>query len=152
MKPISIILLFACALFACEKETQPTLTEDLAKNDWSKTSILMSVDSILDTVPTIDLFATLSPCKKDNVWHFDATNNTFTLDEGATKCDAADPQTKDQGTITEQNNGSQLKVAGTTTNEIWEIESRTASVFHVSYFARNASNKLAKFRVTFSKI
>ena len=112
----------------------------------------MSVDSIVDTVPTIDLFATLPTCKKDNVWHFDATNNTFTLDEGATKCDVADPQTKDQGTITEQNNGSQLRVAGTSTNEIWEIGSRTASVFNVSYFARNPSNKLVKFRVTFSKI
>lgn len=98
MKSISII--FLRVRIVCMRERNaPTLTEDLAKNDWQKTSILMSVDSILDTVPTIDLFASLSPCKKDNVWHFDATNNTFTLDEGATKCDAADPQTKDQAPL-----------------------------------------------------
>ena len=149
MKHIFFILI-AFALFACKKEEQPTLTDELAKSDWRKTQVLVSADSIVDTIPTIEVV--VPDCKKDNIWRFNATNNTFILDEGATKCDAADPQIKDQGTITEQNNGAQLKVAGSGTNEIWEIESFTAFTFHVSYFARKPDNTLAKFRVTFSKI
>lgn len=145
-----IFILIAFALFACKKEEQPTITDELAKNDWRKTQVLVSADSIVDTIPTIEVV--VPDCKKDNIWRFNATSNTFILDEGATKCDAADPQIKDQGTITEQNNGTQLKVAGSGTNEIWEIESFTAFTFHVSYFARKPDNKLAKFRVTFSKI
>jgi hypothetical protein len=145
-----IFILITVALFACKKEEQPTLTDELAKSDWRKTQVLVSADSIVDTIPTIEIV--VPDCKKDNIWRFNATNNTFILDEGATKCDAADPQIKDQGTITEQNNGAQLKVAGSGTNEIWEIESFTAFSFHVSYFARKPDNKLAKFRVTFSKI
>lgn len=151
MKSI-IFILAALALFACTKEKQPTLTEELAKNDWRKTSILYSADSVApDTVPTIAIIP--ADCKKDNIWHFDASNNTFQLLEGATKCNVSDPDIKDQGTITEQKNGAELRVAGTGTNEIWEIESRSATAFNVSYFARNQqTNKMAKFRVTFSKI
>jgi len=146
-----LIALTITTLIACKKESQPTLTAALAKSSWQKTSILISADSIApDTIPTIAV--SLADCKKDNIWSFNATNNTFTLDEGATKCNLGDAQIKDQGTITELNNGSQLRVAGDGTNELWEIESRSAASFRVSYFARNASNKMTKFRVVFSKV
>lgn len=146
-----IILLFSFLVFlACKKERIPTLTEELAKSNWQKSQILISADSILDTIPSIEVIS--PPCKSDNIWSFDATNNTFTLDEGSSKCDDSDPQIKDQGIIEEQDNGAKLLVKGGGTNEIWEIESRTSASFRVSYFARNASNKMAKFRVTFVKI
>lgn len=150
MKSYLFLILCAFALFACQKEDLPTLTEDLAKNNWSKTQILISVDSISDTIPTIEIVST--PCKRDNVWSFDADNNTFTLDEGPSKCVVSDPQIKDQGIIQEQDNGSKLLVDGEGTNEIWEIESRSASSFRVSYFAKNSDNVTVKFRVTFTKI
>jgi hypothetical protein len=149
-KTAFVFILLTLMAFACKKEDSSSLTKDLAKSRWQKTQILISADSILDTIPTI---VVVSPtCKSDNIWSFDANNNTFTLDEGASKCDVSDPQIKDQGIIEEQNNGSALRVASDGTNEIWEIESRSASSFRVSYFARNASNKLVKFRVTFNKI
>jgi hypothetical protein len=136
---------------ACKKEDQPTLTEDLAKSSWRKTQILISADSVApDTIPSIEVIS--GPCKADNIWSFNAENNTFTLDEGATKCGVSDPQIKDQGIIQEQDNGKKLLVNGDGTNEIWEINSFTSSSFRVSYFGRNASNQLVKFRVTFSKI
>lgn len=70
------------------------LTKELAKVAGKKTQILISADSILDTIPTIEV---ISPsCKSDNIWSFDANNNTFTPDEGASKCDVSDPQIKDQ--------------------------------------------------------
>lgn len=147
------LILSVFALFACSKEKTPTLTEELSKSSWQKTSILVSADSVApDTIPTIDILSARADCAKDNVWHFDATNNTFVLDEGATKCNASDSQIKDEGTIEELNNGTSLRVASDGTNEIWEIESRSASSFRVSYFARTASNKMAKFRVIFDKV
>ena len=149
-KTAFVFILLTLMAFACKKEDTSSLTKDLAKSRWQKTQILISADSILDTIPTI---VVVSPtCKSDNIWSFDANNNTFTLDEGASKCDVSDPQIKDQGIIEEQNNGTRLLVDGEGTNEIWEINSFTSSSFRVSYFGRNASNQLVNFRVTFTKI
>ncbi len=148
-----IILFTVIMIFACTKEKQATLTEELAKSNWQKTSILISTDSVApDTIPTIDVLSSKPDCAKDNVWSFYASTNTFTLDEGTTKCVVSDPQIKDEGVIEELNNGNALRVAGDGTNEIWEIESRSANAFRVSYFARNASNKTVKFRVMFTKL
>ena len=152
MKNLCLMVLSILALFACKKEEtkKSVLIEELAKSEWRKTSILVSADSIApDTIPNIIIAS--EPCKVDNIWKFDANNNTFTLDEGASKCGVTDPQIKDQGAITDLNNGSQLKVAGTGTNEIWNIESLAANSFRVSYFGRVASQS-RKFRVTFTKI
>ncbi len=141
-------------LIACKKNDPAPVSflEEIDGNQYKKTSIYTSNDSITDTIPVNDFFASLSDCKKDNVWSFNKTTLTFTLDEGASKCNAADPQTKDEGTIAEQDSGNSLKVDGGGTNEIWNIESRSASSFRVSYFARNSSNQLVKFRVVFTKL
>jgi hypothetical protein len=152
MKNLCLMVLSILTLFACKKEedNKSVLIEELAKSEWRKTSILVSADSIApDTIPNIIIAS--EPCKADNIWKFDANNNTFTLDEGAIKCGVTDPQIKDQGAITDLNNGSQLKVEGSGTNEIWNIESRSANSFRVSYFGRVAS-QTRKFRVTFTKL
>lgn len=152
MKNFSLILLSILILFACKKEEdkKSVLIEELAKSEWRKTSILYSADSIApDTIPTFSPAVLL--CKADNIWHFNATTNTFILDEGPSKCDVSDPQIKEEGSIEDLNNGSQLRVVGGTTNEIWEIESRSASSFHVSYFGK-LGTQTRKFRVTFTKI
>lgn len=145
---LSIIVLLG--LFSCGKEKQLTLIERLAKNDWRKMQILISTDSIVDTIPTVEIIN--DDCKKDNFWKFSAATNTFQLLEGATKCNPGDPDIKDQGSIEELNNGSQLRVSGGSTEEIWEIESFSSGSFRVSYFARTGGNKLAKFRVRFDRI
>ena len=152
MKNFSLILLCILILFACKKEEdkKSVLIEELAKSEWRKTSILHSADSLApDTIPTIA--SIILDCKADNIWHFNKETNTFILDEGATKCDASDPQIKEEGSIEDLNNGSQLRVVGGTTNEIWEIESRSATSFRVSYFGK-LGTQTRKFRVTFTKI
>ncbi len=150
-KAIAVIAV-ALMVFACTKETTPSLIDELAKSNWRKTSILVSTDSVVDTIPVVDILTPKPDCAKDNIWKFNAVTKTFQLDEGPTKCNVSDPDIKDQGTIEEQNGGELLRVAGTGTNEIWEIESRTTEAFRVSYFARTAANKQAKFRVVFEKI
>ena len=153
MNKLFLICVTIIALVACKKEEtkKSVLIEDLAKSEWRKTSILYSADSVApDTMPTIS--PAVLVCKADNIWHFNATTNTFVLDEGATKCDVSDPQIKEEGSIEDiNNNGSQLRVVGGTTNEIWEIESHTASSFRVSYFGK-LGTQTRKFRVTFTKL
>ena len=154
MNKLILIAFAVMSMMACKKNETTSFLDEIDGKQFKKTSILTSTDSItssaVDTIPTV--VVSPSDCKKDNVWSFNKTAKTFTLDEGASKCDVADPQIKDQGVITEQNNGNSLKVAGTTTNEIWEIESRSSSSFRVSYFAKNSDNVTVKFRVTFTKI
>jgi hypothetical protein len=144
------VLSIVLTLLACTKEQEPSLIERLAENDWRKMQILISLDSISDTIPTVEVIN--DDCRKDNFWTFSAESNTFQLLEGPTKCSPSDPDIKDQGIIEELNNGTQLRVEGGGTQEIWEIESFSASSFRVSYFARTGANKLAKFRVRFDKI
>jgi hypothetical protein len=149
-KTAFVFILLTLMAFACKKEDTSSLTKELAKSRWQKTQILISADSILDTIPTIEV---VSPtCKSDNIWSFDANNNTFTLDEGASKCDVSDPQIKDQGIIEEQNNGSALRVACEGTNEIWEINRVHFFVSRVVILQEMLQIKLVKFRVTFNKI
>jgi hypothetical protein len=152
MKNFSLIILSILTLFACKKEEdkKSVLIAELAKSEWRKTSILVSADSVApDTIPNIIIAS--EACKADNIWKFNANNNTFQLDEGSSKCGVSDPQIKDQGAITDLENGSQLKVEGSGTNEIWNIESLSANSFRVSYFGR-VSSQSRKFRVTFTKI
>ena len=93
MKTYFITILCLLVSFACTKEKQATLTEELAKSKWQKTSVLISADSVApDTIPVIDVLSARPDCAKDNVWSFNAESNTFVLDEGADKCNVSDPQ------------------------------------------------------------
>ena len=138
-------------MIACKKEETKTATflDEIDGKQFNKTEILISLNDTNDTIPNIPNVP--ADCKKDNVWIFNKTAKTFTLDEGLTKCNISDPQIKEQGLVEELDNGNSLRVAGTGTNEIWNIESRSASSFRVSYFAKNSSNENVKFRVTFTK-
>ena len=152
MKTTYFLILSLFAFFSCKKEEdkKSVLIEELSKSEWRKSSILYSADSVApDTIPTISPAVLL--CQADNIWHFNASTNTFVLDEGPTKCNAANPQIKDEGAIEDLGNGTRLRVEGGGTNEIWEIESRTSSSFRVSYFGKVGS-QTRKLRVTFSKI
>jgi len=155
-KNFILITIAIISMMACKKEETATLTflDEIDGKQFSKTEILISVDSTTnnpaDTVPNI--LSVLDDCKKDNIWSFNKTAKTFKLDEGLTKCNISDPQVKEQGVIELIDNGTSLRVAGTGTNEIWNIESRTANSFRASYFAKKIANETVKFRVTFTKL
>jgi len=152
MKKFILIALAVISMIGCKKEetTETTFLDEIDGKQFSKTEILISLNDGADTVPNIPNIPV--DCKKDNIWSFNKTAKTFTLDEGLTKCNISDPQIKEQGLIELINNGTSLRIAGTGTNEIWNIESRSASSFRASYFAKNSANETVKFRVVFTKI
>ncbi|CAN5388917.1 hypothetical protein BH11BAC2_BH11BAC2_03280 [soil metagenome] len=96
-KPI-LFLFVASALFsACKKDSAQSNTDKLSGKDWKVTAETIS--------PAIDLFGTgtlvtdlynqplvFPDCSKDDFTNFKSAG-TYLTDEGATKCDAADPQT-----------------------------------------------------------
>ena len=92
MKLTKGIILIAIAMFAiasCKESeddstpTAKTKTELITSGSWMVSDMLINGTSFL---------ALMEPCEKDNFMTF-KTNGTYITDEGATKCDAADPQT-----------------------------------------------------------
>ncbi|GAB2527840.1 lipocalin-like domain-containing protein [Rufibacter soli] len=91
-----LLLLFCATLFttACSKKDDPDPTkEEMVQNKrWQVTGF--TVSNVL--IGTVDYYATLGACEKDNFLEFKA-NNVLIADEGATKCDPSSPQ-QTQGT------------------------------------------------------
>jgi len=99
-----IALCFTTLFFSnCDKtdEAPPTNTDYITKSSW-KFDKAMSGGA--------DVSAFVNTCYKDNTMIFQSNGNG-TLDEGATKCNAADPQTANF-TWNFTNNGSTLNVTG----------------------------------------
>jgi hypothetical protein len=99
-----ITLMIAALAFltvsSCKKEDEKTTTPTKSKTElltakaWKMTA--MTINPGITPVPggpTItDLFSFLDACEKDNTEKYN-TGGTGVTDEGATKCDPADPQT-----------------------------------------------------------
>ena len=101
---LSAALCFTTLMFSnCDKtdEAPPTNTDYITKASW-KFDKAMSGGS--------DVSGFLNACYKDNVMTFQGNGNG-SLDEGATKCNAGDPQTSNF-TWNFSNNGSTLNVTG----------------------------------------
>jgi len=99
-----VSLCFSSLLFSsCDKtdDAPPTKTDHITKSSW-KFDKAMSGGA--------DVSGFLNACYKDNVMTFQANGNG-SLDEGATKCNAGDPQTSNF-TWNFSNDGSTLNVTG----------------------------------------
>ena len=129
MKPQ--ILLTCMALFllvSCAKEKPPapkakTKTEMLTTHYWKMSAATIDPPLVVGGTPISDWYAQMDACEKDNIYKYNA-NGTTVADEGATKCDPADPQTEletwsfnsTETIITE--NGSDAKLLNLTDNEL----------------------------------
>jgi len=92
MKRFSIPLLLVAMIFVagCSKEANITKT-DLISKAW-KYKTFSAVAGAL----TIDVLSTLKPCELDDIYRF-SSNKTYTVEEGASKCNSTDPQIKESG-------------------------------------------------------
>ena len=88
MKKQFLWIIAAVIIFtpACKKDSTPAKT---------KTELISSSSWKFDyaKVGGTDVSAYLKPCEKDNILVFNA-GGSGTIDEGATKCNGADPQTR----------------------------------------------------------
>lgn len=102
------------AVASCKKDDDnKSRTETLTSGKWqitgSKTTTTVNNTSTVD-----DDYASWDACEKDNFITFN-TNNTYTADEGATKCNSNDPQT-DIGNWAFVNSEKSLLIDGTSLN------------------------------------
>jgi hypothetical protein len=86
-----LVLLLACfAIFlvSCDKDDTPpkSKTELITQGSWKFKAATANGTDISNQNPPFE------PCKKDNILSF-AVNGTGVMSEGATKCNAADPDT-----------------------------------------------------------
>lgn len=100
MRKLTYLAAFAlaatAAFTACNKDDDDNNSDvagsnrksTMVANEWLVTKLIQN---------GADSTSTLEACEKDNVWKF-AADNKFVQMEGATKCDAADPDTADNGT------------------------------------------------------
>jgi len=93
-------LIVVFVLVSCKKDKgnsdhiAKTKTELLTTGSWKRTALISNpaYDWYADGTFATDILSVMKPCEKDN---FDTykTNGIWELNEGATKCDPADPQT-----------------------------------------------------------
>ena len=102
---ILLICLLATVTFAgCKKdeEATPTPTPSSKKSllidkNWKLTAF--TVDPAYNyggTGAMTNLIGYIAPCELNNITVY-TTTNTYTIDEGTTKCSSGDPQTKESG-------------------------------------------------------
>ncbi len=99
MRPLHVSLLTAaiCVAFfgSCKKEK--TLTELLTANCWIATAITIDPPFPSGSTTVSNLYAELETCLRDNIRCFEAASN-YTIEEGLTKCNAANPVIYEKGT------------------------------------------------------
>lgn len=78
---------------------------------------------------TTDLLALIDACERDDIFTF-KTDNTIIRDEGASKCSASDPQTKNDGTWSI--NGSKFTGSGSAGSQTWDIKKLDNTTFEIS--------------------
>jgi hypothetical protein len=110
MKKCTLLLALVALLGSCKKDNDnpaPAAT-DLTTGSWkmSASTAVVEFPAPVGT-QTTDLFALLPACDVDNTFKFN-TDNSVTIDEGATKCDPNDPQTETDGVWTLSNNNTKF--------------------------------------------
>jgi hypothetical protein len=92
MKKLSLLFLAALALGSCKKDNEnspstPSKTDLLTSKSWRPTAASISV-TVAGTTTSL---GNLDACSADDFFKF-STDKSMVHDEGATKCDPADPQ------------------------------------------------------------
>ncbi len=147
----SAVLLFS----ACKKSDNGggggnTRSTTLTNGKWLQTAqtsqtITNGVGGLVD-----DDFAGMSACEKDDYTIFNSSN-LIIIDEGATKCDATDPQQYTVGQWTLLDSDTKLRQSGPSATINWEIDQLDGSTLKMSNYITNG-NVVYKNTSTFTHI
>ncbi len=131
IKYFAFALLSSSLLFsACSKDDSSTAATPsgasyLTGKDWRMIAATLTTAG----APTVDMFAAMQPCEKDDLIEFLSTG-LVTMKEGATKCDPADPDTAPGGAWTLLNSDKQLRIidGDTTLMDVVELNASSLKV------------------------
>lgn len=123
-------LITAIALLLSSCAEKPSTTELLTTDDWHMTTLTINPAIVQNGVAITDYYNQLYDHEKDNLLRF-STDGTFIADEGPTKENPTDPQTKQ---------GNWLLSASENMITVWvEMDTLTYSLLHVSQDALSLS-------------
>ena len=127
MRTLSVTIAFLAllSLTACKKDgsSSNSTKKDLISRNWKITALT----GTFPPLPTIDLYAQMSACEKDNILKI-SSNGTYVFDEGATKCVSTDPQIIESGNWSF--NSTETKV--TIGSDTYDIISLSATTLVIS--------------------
>jgi hypothetical protein len=134
----SILAISALVLFfaACKKEDKEESKADmLTANQW-RLVLNTSIVTYSGSTDTIDQMVGAPACRLDDLTRF-LGNGTFQFDEGLTKCNAGDPQSKAGGTWLLSNNDTKLNMVYTSPTDTssigWSVEELTGTTITVKH-------------------
>ncbi len=132
---ISMMLLVAAAILtaaSCKKDNNDEKSKDdlLTSGSWKMAAWTIDPAVEIQGMTYTDLFAFLPDCSKDDFMTFDS-DGTVVYDEGATKCDAGDPQTT-TGTWMFNSDQTELTMAQTDSTEAYHLDELTDSKLQLS--------------------
>lgn len=125
MKQLTAVILATLILFlsACKKDDSVPTNTDLISRAWKYTALTAVSGAI-----TVDVLQQMEACEKDNLLRF-KSDKTFTDEEGATKCNATDPQIINSGKWAFNANETKLVLDGDSV----QIVSLSATKLHLRY-------------------
>lgn len=127
---LSLTLMIAIGLThsSCKKKETyvPTKTDYLTQKSWT----LVEAQSKNSGGVWEDIYPFIDTCRKDNIIRY-STVNTYTIDEGLTKCYAVDPQIMDTGSWAFQNNETQLVLKGNQVKDILILNNDTLKYYEI---------------------
>lgn len=98
---------------------------------------------------TVDIYAISQDCTNDNTYTFNS-DKTVTTDEGPTKCNGSDPQTKTGGSWELYDNNNKLKVSDGVNTIDATVVSMNSNNFVLTYVT-NVNNIKATTTTTYSR-
>ena len=148
---VAMLGVFALLLTtSCNKDDDatPDKAKLLTNGSWKMSA--MTVDPPIDWfgIPVTDVFAKLPTCVTDDFAVF-KTNGTVIYDEGASKCEPADPQTSN-GTWSLNTAQTILTLTNDGETENWTIATLTTTTFKAD-FKVTEEGVTYTFSVTFVK-
>jgi hypothetical protein len=153
------LLIVACvallAFSACKDDKEspapstPVSPGLLTGKDWRMTANKMELsENGMDT--TIDFFADMEPCEKDDLYRFNE-DKTVTLKAGATKCQASDPDTEPGGTWELSADGKKITITENGDGDTMDVITLTETTFKVSQTSEVSPGINGKSTITFTR-
>ncbi len=134
-KKAIIIFLLAIMAISCEKEKDLTKTEIITRKPWLLTAKTITPPIDYPGIGIIsDFFALYDQCSKDDIWVFKSAGS-YTMEEGATKCNPADPTVWDMGTWAFNSDETVLTISSSVYQGLSEytIDELTTAAMKLSY-------------------
>ncbi|MDH7462282.1 hypothetical protein QEG73_13370 [Chitinophagaceae bacterium 26-R-25] len=143
-KKAAMIVLTVAVIAGCHKnDSAPSKTDLLTSGSWRLTAshVDPAIDANGDGVVENDIFAVALPCVKDNLMTF-KREGTYTIDEGATKCDPSAPQIMESSNWKFMDNESKIVIGDPGYEETGQLLELSSTVLQIKIFIDDGGSGL----------